>query len=39
MSLLSWFALGYYTAGTATAFVMLTEAGVADLHTLPSCSR
>ncbi len=29
-------ALGYYTAGTQTAFVMLTEAGVAYLHTLLS---
>lgn len=29
-------ALGYYTAGTQTAFVMLTEAGVAQLHALLS---
>lgn len=29
-------ALGYYTAGAQTAFVMLTEAGVAQLHALLS---
>jgi DNA-binding phage protein len=32
-------ALGYYTAGAQTAFVMLTEAGVAHLHTLLSRPR
>jgi DNA-binding phage protein len=32
-------ALGYYTAGTQTAFVMLTEAGVGHLHTLLSRPR
>ena len=32
-------ALGYYTAGAQTAFVMLTEAGVAELHALLSRSR
>ncbi len=31
-------ALGYYTAGAQTAFVMLTEAGVAELHALLSRS-
>ena len=32
-------ALGYFTAGAQTAFVMLTEAGVAHLHTLLSRMR
>lgn len=32
-------ALGYYAAGTQTAFVMLTEVGAAHLHTLMSRSR
>jgi hypothetical protein len=32
-------ALGYYTAGAQTAFVMLTEAGVAHLHMLLSRPR
>jgi hypothetical protein len=29
-------ALGYYTAGEQTAFIMLTEAGAAHLHGLLS---